>query len=87
MTRPKSIRFFVSLAAATVVVVAMLAIGLHFFYREPAVASGPQAFQIEYLTPEEAAELLGEEPSRFRRPESLTLPPPPIDSGQDREPD
>ena len=64
---------------ATVLVLGLLAAGLHFYYHEPrnTPAGGLRSFEIEYLTPEEAAALLGEEPDRFRAPGRVLLPPAP----------
>lgn len=66
------------LLLATVIVLAMLIGGLELFYGEPPSASaGLESFEIEYLTPEEAAELLGEDVAEFRAPRMLATPPPP----------
>lgn len=57
-------RMLVSALSATVLVIGLLAIGLYFFY-SPQETGGAEAlhwFEIDYLTPEEAAVLLGEPP-------------------------
>lgn len=63
---------------ATLVVLAMLIAGLEAFYRDPPASSaGLETFEIEYLTPEEAAELLGDDVARYRTPRMIVAPPPP----------
>ena len=78
-------RFAISTVIATIVVLTMLVLGLKVFQREPELGPiGMQSFEVEYLTPEEASELLGEEAKQFRVPDAVTLPPaPPVN---DREP-
>ncbi|MBT8136259.1 MAG: hypothetical protein KJO54_04500 [Gammaproteobacteria bacterium] len=58
-------RLTVSFIGGTVVVLALLLVGLKFFYRGNAVAAPAiDAFEVELLTPEEAARLLGIEHRR-----------------------
>lgn len=65
-----------SLLLAILVVLGMLIVGLSMLqHRDQPLATGLQSFQVEYLTPEEAAALLGEEQHRFRQPVPLDLPP------------
>lgn len=53
-------RMLVSMLTATVLVLGMLAAGLHYFYKpQHAPLNGVRSFEIEYLTPDEAAALLG----------------------------
>ena len=58
-------RMVICLLGATVLVLGLLAVSLHYFDEPREVAAdGVRAFEVEYLTPEEAAALLGEQPER-----------------------
>ncbi len=71
-----ALRLAISLLLGIVVVLAMLVIGLRLFYgKEAPPESSLEAFEVEYLTPEEAARLLGEDPDRRRLPDMPVAPP------------
>lgn len=74
------------LLAAIAVVVAMLVVGLELFYDDlPAGNGGPQSFEVHYLTPEEAARLLGADVAQFRKPRMLAPPPADAPGGADEQ--
>lgn len=76
------LRLVLCLLVASLVVFAMLVAGLELFYGDrPAPGAGPEAFEVRYLTPEEAALLLGEDASEYRMPRMPAPRPQPETSG------
>lgn len=65
-------RYTFSLLGGTLVVLTLLLVGLKLFYRDELPGGSElEAFEVELLSPEEAARLLGEQPRR-------SLPEPPV---------
>jgi len=64
-------RVLVSFIVGSVIVLTMLAVGVNTFYDRGDKLSrpSPDFVEVEYLTPEEAARLLGEDPDKHRPPE------------------
>lgn len=81
MTRDEVVRFGVSFLGGTLVVLTMLVVGLRFFHeRDDSRDAAFESFEVEYLTPEEAARLLGERTDRHRLPHMIAAPPAPDDN-------
>ncbi|MDH3588279.1 MAG: hypothetical protein OEQ74_02625 [Gammaproteobacteria bacterium] len=78
------VRILVSFVAGSAVVLVMLVVGLRVFYSDDDQAKSTlEAFEVDLLTREEAARLLGEDPFKRRLPDMpLAVPQPQADEAE-----